>query len=173
MTSRESVLLVRVPEAEPVVHSHRLRLDPVTERGVPAHVTALFPFVAAHEIDDDVLDLVASVAARHPAFSYEFRTTGWFEDAALWLAPHDPLPFVRLTEALADAFPDHPAYGGEFDGITPHLTVARWTTRGELEAVERDLLAGLPVAGTASHLTLMTEGEDGSWSVAQDFSFAR
>ena len=165
------MLLVQVPEAEPVVRSHRLRLDPVTGKGVPAHVTALFPFVAADELDDGVLDLVASVAARHAAFPYEFRTTGWFKDAALWLAPHDPQPFVRLTEALADAFPDHPAYGGEFDGIAPHLTVARWTTRHELEEVERDLLAGLPIAGTASHLTLMTEGGDGSWSVAREFAF--
>lgn len=150
MTSGDSVLLVQVPEAEPVVRRHRLRLDPVTEMGVPAHVTALFPFVAVDDLNDEVLDRVASAAAQHPAFSYDFRTTGWFEGAALWLAPHDPSPFVRLTEDLAKAFPEHPAYGGEFDGVTPHLTVARWTTRDELKRVERELLELLPVSGRAS-----------------------
>lgn len=79
------------------------------------------------------------------------------------------MPFVRLSEDLAETFPDYPAYGGEFDGITPHLTVARWTTRGELEAVERELLPSLPVNGRASHLTLMTEDNNGHWSVAQQF----
>lgn len=167
------MLLVQVPEAEPVVRRHRLRLDPVTELGVPAHITALFPFVAADDLNNEVLDLVASVAARHFAFSYDFRTTGWFEGAALWLAPDDPSPFIRLTEDLAEAFPDHPAYGGEFDGITPHLTVARWTTRNELDTVEQELLAGLPVSGRASHLTLMTEDQDGRWSVARQFPLKR
>lgn len=62
------MLLVEVPEAEPVVREHRLRLDPVTEKGVPAHVTALFPFVTVNGLDDEVLDCVLSVAARHPAF---------------------------------------------------------------------------------------------------------
>ena len=90
------MLLVQVPEAEPVVREHRLRLDPVTEKGVPAHVTALFPFVAVDGLDDEGLDLVASGAAGHPAFSHSFRTTGWFEGAALWLATNDPLPSVRL-----------------------------------------------------------------------------
>jgi hypothetical protein len=29
-----------------------------------------------------------------------------------------------MTEALASAFPEHPPYGGQFDEIVPHATVA-------------------------------------------------
>ena len=46
-TSPPSALLVAIAEAEPLVAEHRLRFDPVARRGVPAHVTALFPFLAS------------------------------------------------------------------------------------------------------------------------------
>jgi hypothetical protein len=164
-----SVLLVVIPEAEPLVREHRLRLDPVTEQGVPAHVTELFPFVPRNDLDAAVLSRVAEVTAQHEPIDYAFTSTLWFEGSALCLGPDDPAPFVRLTEDLVKAFPDYPAYGGEFDTIVPHLTVARWTDRTELEEVERAILPGLPVSGRAEHLTLMTEADDGRWSVAKRF----
>jgi len=161
------VLLVQVPEAEPVVREDPLRLDPVTEKGVPAHVTALFPFVAVDGLDDEGLDLVASGAAGHPAFSHSFRTTGWFEGAALWLATNDPLPSVRLSEDLAEDLPRPPRLRRRVRRNHPtQLAVARSTTHRELEGVERELLPALPLNGRASHLTLMREDSNGRWSVA-------
>ena len=41
----ETGLLVEVPAAEPPVASWRGCYDPVTTRGIPAHVTALWPFI--------------------------------------------------------------------------------------------------------------------------------
>ena len=41
----ESAVLVPVPEAERAVSRHRARLDGAAARGVPAHVTVLYPFV--------------------------------------------------------------------------------------------------------------------------------
>jgi hypothetical protein len=38
-----------------------------------------------------------------------------------------------MTEALASAFPEHPPYGGQFDEIVPHATVAI----GDPEALAR------------------------------------
>ena len=34
-------------------------------------------------------------------------------------------PFRRLTKLVFKHFPDTPPYGGEFDEIIPHLTVAK------------------------------------------------
>ena len=42
----ETALIVEVSEAEEAVHEWRARHDSVAARGVPAHVTVLFPFVA-------------------------------------------------------------------------------------------------------------------------------
>lgn len=170
--SPPSALLVPIPEAEPLVRPHRLRFFPVAEHGVPAHVTAIYPFVARDDLDEAVLERVAEVAGAQAAFDCTFSSTAWFEnDALLYLAPDDPAPFLSITEALVRAFPDHPPYEGVYDEVTPHLTVAQRTGDADLDAVERELRAGLPVSSRVEHLALMTEDDDGRWSVRRRFPF--
>ena len=165
----QSALLVLVPEADPVVDVFRRRLDEVADRGVSAHVTTIYPFVDADALDAAVLERVAGVASAHAPFDYRFAETAWFPGTALYLAPDDPAPFRLLTEAMAREFPQHPPYGGEFDEIMPHVTVARWTDDEDLGAVETTVRRGLPVSGRATHLTLMTEDAAGRWSAAHRF----
>ena len=168
-TSPPSALLVAIAEAEPLVAEHRLRFDPVARRGVPAHVTALFPFLARDDLDVDVLARVAAVAATREPFDYIFATTQWFDRDVLFLAPDHPAPFVSLTRALVREFPDHPPYGGAYDDLAPHLTVAHGSREADLDVLEAELTAGLPIAGRAGHLTLMTEDEEGRWTVLRRF----
>jgi hypothetical protein len=52
---QESTILVPVPEAEPVVGQLRARLDRAASRGIPAHVTILYPFVPPGQITAAVL----------------------------------------------------------------------------------------------------------------------
>jgi 2'-5' RNA ligase superfamily len=170
--SPPSALLVAVGEAEPLVGRHRLRFDPVAERGVPAHVTALFPFVPRDDLAESVLRRVAAAVGGHAAFDYRFSSTAWFDRDVLYLAPDDPAPFATLTRALEREFPDYPPYGGLYDDLAPHLTVAHQADEADLRAVEADLRSGLPIAGRAEHLTLMTEDDDGLWSVRHRFPFA-
>src|SRR6478609_6635048 len=59
-----SALVITVPAAEPVVGPWRLQYDPSAAAGMPAHVTVLYPWLAASAIDDHVLDrLVARPTA--------------------------------------------------------------------------------------------------------------
>jgi hypothetical protein len=51
----QSALIVEVPEAEPAVARHRIRLDGSAPLGVPAHVTVLFPLMPPAMIDPLVL----------------------------------------------------------------------------------------------------------------------
>src|SRR5215211_1311771 len=67
--------------------------------GVPAHVTLLFPFVPARDLDAADVDLVAAVVRRTPAFEVELREVRTFvpgptEEGVLWLAPEPDRPFV-------------------------------------------------------------------------------
>jgi len=163
-----SALLVEVPESEPVVGTHRLRLDPVAARGVPAHVTALFPFIPRDDLDDVVFSTLARVAAAHDPFDYVFSTTAWFDTDVLYLAPDEPTPFRGLTRALVREWPEYPPYEGLYDDLTPHLTVALANDE-DLRPVEAQLRAGLPVTGRAEHLTLLTENDEGRWSVRRRF----
>jgi 2'-5' RNA ligase len=171
-SSPPSALLIAIAEAEPVVSKHRLRFDPVAERGVPAHATAIFPFIARDDLDDDVLTRVAAVAATQGAFDYVFSSTAWFDTDVLYLAPEDPTPFQALTRALVREFPEYPPYEGLYDDLAPHVTVALANDDADLDAVEGELRAGLPVRGRAEHLRLMTEDDEGRWSVLRRFPFA-
>ena len=159
-----SALMVEIPEAEAAVGESRLRLDPVAALGVPAHVTALFPFVAANLIDDSVLRRVGVAAGSCAPFDYRFIQTAWFGQDVVFLAPEDPRPFVELTERLCAAFPDCPPFGGQFAAIVPHLTIGDGADAAQLHLAEARVLAHGMVAGRALRLTLMTEDATGRWS---------
>jgi 2'-5' RNA ligase len=120
----QSALIVKIPEAEPLVGALRDRFDPVARLGVPAHVTILYPFMAPEFITGTVLHSLGMIASATRAFDCQFRATGRFPDA-LYLAPTPARDFIALTIRVAEAFPECPPYGGKFGTIAPHLTVAR------------------------------------------------
>ena len=159
-----SGLIIEIPEAEPAVGELRMRLDPVAALGVPAHVTALFPFVDPASIDADVLDRVAEVARTTRPFDYRFSRTGWFGDDVLYLAPEDPTPFRDLTARLVEAFLSWPPYEGRFTEVVPHLTIGDKAGRDALLEAERSARAYGPFEGRAEQLILMAQLPDGRWS---------
>jgi hypothetical protein len=165
-----TALVVPVPEAEAVVAAHRLRLDSNAALGVPAHVTALFPFVPVDALDEAVLTMVAGVIDQAGQFDYAFTTTAWFDDDVMWLAPEEPAPFRELTTRLAGAFPEHPPYEGAFAEVVPHLTVGHGHPRPLLEEAEQDVLRQLPVTGVATEVALLAESQPGGrWETRARF----
>ena len=161
----EPVLLVEIPEAEPVVGEHRRRLDRAAALGIPPHVSPLYPFVPSDRINAEVLDAVAAVAGQINAFDYRFPATGWFGEEVLFLDPDDPAPFVRLTAGLFEVFPDYPPEGGAYSEIVPQLTKARGGTE-RLARIDADVRSQLPIDGRAGELTLMTADDAGRSSRA-------
>ena len=155
-----TALLVPVPDADPVVGRWRDAHDPMARLGIPAHVTVLTPFLPAGRIDEAVERGLAEVAAATPAFEFRLASVARFPGSVLYLAPEPAAPFVTLTEAVVARWPDHPPYGGEFDEIVPHLTVA---DHGEPPALAEELAAALPIAANATELWLIVERADGSW----------
>ncbi|MGY5047205.1 2'-5' RNA ligase family protein [Streptomyces sp. 900105755] len=152
----QSGLIVRVPEAEPVVGAWRDRLDPSARAGVPAHVTVLFPFLDAGLIDGGVHAALGDLLSRHRPFEARFDRCGRFP-GVLYLAPA-PEPAARfrgLTEAIAERWPENPPFGGAFDDIVPHLTVAQGQEEAVIEKAEADLPAGLPVVAQISTVDLL------------------
>jgi len=140
-----SGLIVRVPPAQALVDDLRLRYDEAARLGVPAHITVLFPFVPPERVDAAVLARVRQALAAIRAFDFTLTSVRRFP-ATAYLAPDPPAPFVALTEALVREFPEHPPFGGEFDSVIPHLTVAHGDADGAT-AVERELAARLAAHG--------------------------
>ncbi|WP_161962449.1 2'-5' RNA ligase family protein [Nocardioides speluncae] len=162
----QTAVIVPIHAAEAVVARHRLRLDPAAARGVPAHITVLYPFVAPQDVDEDVVSRLATVIAATPAFDCVFAACRWFGDDLLWLAPDREQEFRRLIDAVAAEFPEHPPYEGKHDDVVPHLTVgvAGHGTTEQLRAAEAEIRGRLPVRATIEH-ALLIAGTDrpNSW----------
>ena len=158
---RESGLLLPVPVAEPTVRELRQRYDPSALHGVPAHITLLGPFVSPDELDATVLAELRDFFGAVEPFAFALRRTGRFPDT-LYLAPEPAEPFIRLTEALVECWPNHPSYGGAFDEIVPHLTVAHGADDAVLDAIAQAVKTNLPVEAHADEVLLLAgEAEDG------------
>lgn len=173
----ESALLVRVPAAEPAVSRHRNRYDAAARVGVPAHVTIAYPFKPTELLTSSDLDALTDVFARFRPVEVTFARTAWFGDEVLYLEPSDPRPLLALTDAIENAFPEYPIYGGAYQTVHPHLTVGQTADRAALQAVEQDVLGFLPVRHFVSGVELwqgpaLATGL-GQWTHAQTFPLQR
>jgi len=169
---QESTILVPVPEAEPVVGHLRARLDRSANRGVPAHVTVLYPFVPPGQITAAVIGEAAAAVASVPGFECRFAGIGWFGDQVVWLAPEPASPFRALTAAVHEAFPQCPPFRGEFADVIPHLTIGDRPDGGPdvLRAAEAEVQPALPIRTRVSWAWLMTGSQaPGSWQLRAAF----
>jgi len=163
----ETALIVAVPEAEPLVGTWRAKHDWSAQRGVPAHVTVLYPFVPTERVDDRLVEELRELFAARPPFSFDLPRVARFPDVA-WLAPEPSEPFKALTQTVVARYPDYPPYEGIHDEVIPHLTVAE----GDVELqdrVEAALAEHLPIAAQAKDVAFMFEGDDGLWREANRF----
>jgi 2'-5' RNA ligase len=146
-------LIIPVPEADQQVGELRLAHDRSAAHGVPAHVTVLFPFFDAEDVDEAA---VADLISRFPAFDFELDRVGRFPDGTTFLHPTPSLPFVDLTAAVWQRWPEHPPYEGAFDEVIPHLTISETPIDVQVE---------LPISARAREVTLIEEDEpSGRWA---------
>ncbi|MGZ6791633.1 MAG: 2'-5' RNA ligase family protein [Mycobacteriales bacterium] len=164
-----SALLLPVPEAEPLVADLRTEGDPSAARGVPAHVTLLFPFVP--DPDAGVVAELAFFFERVDGFDLTFREVGEFPEV-VYLAPEQAKDCADLTEALALRWPGFPPYGGAFDEVVPHLTVVDSPDEALRERARKELAGGLPVRSAAREAQLWVQGDDGRWQCRASFPLA-
>jgi len=166
---RESALIVPVPEAEPLVGPWRERYDDSARSGVPAHVTLLYPFLAPEQIGPDDLRRLRALFGSTPATRFRLVGVGRFSRGVLYLAP-EPDGFLReLTRRIWALYPDRPPYGGAFDDVIPHLTVAQVDDHTVLDEVETAVAAGLPVVTEAVQAWLMLQDEGDRWRAGHVF----
>ncbi|THA47733.1 2'-5' RNA ligase family protein [Streptomyces sp. A1136] len=152
-----SAVVVVLPDAAPLLDA-AWRVDPaLVRRGVPAHVSLLYPFVAESALSGQDEEGVRSLAASFPAVDLlleEVVTASGFIGVA-----------VPRLQPLVDAFlarwPGSRPYGGRF-GVRPaaHVTVAMGaddpTAAGRVRAAIDSLLP-LRTRAAAVHLVVLTE----------------
>ena len=172
---RRSALVVVAAEAEAVVGEWRLRYQRESvERGIPPHLTVLFPFVPATAIDDDTLAELRRVYEPVRPFGYELASVESFPDAA-WLAPVPAEAFHELVARARRAFPALPPYGNPAHVVVPHCTIGTDDDPGRVAAMVRELRErlgpDLPIRCRANEVVLVGEQANGTWVTHEAFPF--
>jgi hypothetical protein len=145
----------------PVAAADGLLQKSAREPGLPAHVTLLYPFLKARAIDGETESALAALLREIPAFDFALSQIGRFP-GVVYLAPDPAQPFVALTHALALRWPDHQPYGGAYEEIVPHLTVAYGAP------IPDGLDARLPFTARAEEVWLMARA-GGRWVRRRSF----
>lgn len=129
-------------------------------------------FDAASPWSTDTVNRLSNLLAAIESFSFTLDHVGRFPNV-LYLAPVPSAPFVHLIERTAHEFPESPPYGGQFDSITPHLTVAQLTNTDQLQSVIRQFSDAasdrLPLQAFADRVWLM-DNREGRWQKRVSFS---
>ncbi|HEY6514438.1 MAG TPA: 2'-5' RNA ligase family protein [Burkholderiaceae bacterium] len=151
----------------------RERFDPSAALGMPAHITLLYPFMPPELMGAAVLQQVRAAVAGTCGFAFSLARVDRFP-GVLYLAPEPASPFIELTRLLAHEFPEFPPYGGRYEAIVPHLTVAQ-AGGAEQSHAEAELLSSLSgsagIACSCSELVLM-ENAAGRWEPMHVFPLA-
>ena len=173
--SVEAALVILVPEVEPLVSAFRLKHDPFAGMGIPAHITIDYPFLPGIDPGQQLHRELAELFVKTDAFQFAFRDLARFPDV-LYLAPDPVTPFKQLIDMVAARFPESPPYGGAFDNVVPHLTIAQTEDEEMLKSIERQvarlLPEYLPLSTRAENVWLM-DNRTGIWQKRNSFPLRR
>lgn len=158
-------LVLTVPDLDAFLAAHRHSTDRAGTTGVPAHVTALYPWLPEPHAAGAVERLAGAVAGSGPV-TMTFRQVATFPVGVAYLVPEPDQPVRALIRRLVKAFPECPPYGGEHPDPAPHLTVTSCPP-AELAEVATAVAADLvPVTCTVGVLTALEQAPDGRWRTA-------
>jgi 2'-5' RNA ligase len=160
----ETAIVVVVQQARAAVEPARHRFTVDGADGMPAHITLLYPFDDTEVLDSTRIDQLGEAFATFRPFDAELSEVARFErplDSVLWLAARPASAFVALTESIVSAFPEHHPYGGEFEAIVPHLTVAVSADGDLLARLEAELVAQLPIASRVNEVAIFRHAAAG------------
>ena len=161
MTGGRSAVVLMVPVPASIRRIRALH-DPMARRGVPPHVTLVFPFVPAVRLGKAERQHLAAIAGEARPFSLRFADVRRFP-SSLYLAPEPTEPVHALIAAVVRAFPDHPPNEGAFEAVIPHLTVAADAGEAVLAGLVPAAQAPLPFSAAIRALTVLAEDEIGQW----------
>jgi len=167
---RATAVDLLVPEADALVGEWYRQTDAFA-KGMPPHVTLLYPWRPAPVAVVDLLELQSVLANVRP-FDLALDRVGRFP-GVLYLAPTEDQAVRALIGLLAAAFPDTPPYAGAFSNPVPHLTVCKSDDERALDSIERQLdgivTTQPPLTVVVDEVCVDEEGPDGRWATRHRF----
>ena len=142
----------------------RNRLDSSAPRGVPPHITVLYPFIPPELLDADVVDQLGMMFGGVDEFDLALTGVGWFATEVVYLVPEPQSVFKALTAMVSERWPDWPPYGGLHPDPIPHLTVGDDEDYASMVEAASAVEPFLPVETTVTEIELIAgDATPSSW----------
>jgi 2'-5' RNA ligase len=169
----QTALVILVPEAEAVVGGWRERYDPASAE-IPPHVTVFYPFFESQSVNEEVDRGLEEIFKAIPAFELTFAGLCGLP-GVLYLAPEPGEAIERLIASVGQRFPELEPYGGAFDEVIPHLTIAITASAESAAEVAREAdkhweKGRLPFSVRVGAVELLEQGEAGTWLSGRSFA---
>jgi 2'-5' RNA ligase len=166
--SRETSIDLHFDEVDALISKWRHATVAMASRGVPPHITLLYPWRPAPLAEADVTELKSVVKQQRP-FSVVFTRVDQFPGRVVYLAVNEEPELDGLRQKIVAAFPDASPYGGAFSYPIPHLTIAEAADDVTFDTLVREITASiapeLPIEILVREIVVMEEGEDTNWKV--------
>ncbi len=164
-----------VREADGLVRACAARFGPDSPAAalgpelVAAHVTVLWPFLAPSLIDTAVLRDIAAVCEKHPRHRFRLERLAAYPGGTVYMPPEPADLLLGLMHDVWNRWPETPPYGGIYDEVNPHVTLAVLEDRAELIPQVRSFAEPhLPIDATAEEVMLLLV-ENGRWRLLEQF----
>jgi 2'-5' RNA ligase len=175
--ARESAIDIHLESLEALIAPWRQATVEVAVKGVPPHITLLYPWRVAPLSEEDARE-VQKVLEQYPSFEIQLAKVSHFGKRVIYLALNErsEKAVKELMQVLFRAFPETPPYGGAFSDPTPHLTIAKAkddeTFEQMMAEITRVLAPKLPIKHQVSGVSVIEEAEDGYWHLRALVPFA-
>jgi 2'-5' RNA ligase len=158
-----TALVLVLDDARPALEPVRAEFDSeAVARGIPLHVTVLFPFVAPGAVPLSELErLFVSTAP------LQFSLTRLAEfPGVVYAVPEPDGELLALIREVHRRFPDTPPYEGAFDSVIPHATLSE---DASMEAIADRCRSLLPIVCHVDEVTLLVETAPERWAEGRRF----
>ena len=140
-------------------------------RGVPFHVTLLYPFAPREELTDELRADVRAFFAEQPPFEFALtRIAAW--PRVVYAVPEPDEELRQAMRELFARFPQWPPYGGDIprDVVIPHATLGEDVDGPAVrDEIARRLAPHLPKRYVIDEASLLEEHEPDRWRERERF----
>jgi 2'-5' RNA ligase len=167
----ETALVLVLDDSKPFDEIRREFDAQTVASGIPFHISLLYPFASDEELTDEMLTKARVFFAGRAPFTFELtRIAAW--PRVVYALPEPDTELRACMEALHALFPEWPPYGGAFENIYPHATLAADADARRIQPeIERRLGGCLPWACRADSAMLLEEYEPDRWRARERLPF--
>jgi 2'-5' RNA ligase len=159
-----TALVLVLDDARPALEPVRAEFHAESvARGIPFHITVLFPFVAPDAVPARPLE---ALFASFPPLDLSLTRLAEFP-GVVYAVPEPDTELLRLMRAVHARFPETPPYEGEFEEVIPHATLSEGLP---LDTVAARCESLLPIACHVDEVTLLAERAPDRWAEGRRFA---